>query len=136
MTPAEQPPPAAAAPSAVTSNAVFWGIWKWVLSLFVFGFVVMLILLIALSAGTSADVPELDGKILAFRGTVTETGRSTVTGEPFATVYVEELRIDVKCYGGATAIGLRPGRRVAVRGVARGFVKRVGGSLQDCQLFR
>lgn len=32
MTPAEQPPPVAAAPSAVTSNAVFWGIWKFALS--------------------------------------------------------------------------------------------------------
>lgn len=120
----------------VTSDAV-WGIWKSVASLFGMGFVVLLILLIALSVGTpSADVPELEGKILAFRGTVTETGRSTMAGEPFAVVYVDELRIDVKCYGGSSAIGLQPGRHVAVRGVARGFVKGVGGSLHDCQLFR
>ena len=92
----------------------------------------LLLLMIVMSSSSSAELKDLDGKHLSFLGHVTETGRSAFGNSPYAMVYVDDLRIDVKCYGGGAVLGLRNGQFVAISGVASGFFKGIGGSLHSC----
>jgi len=94
----------------------------------------LLLMMVVVSATSSSELPQLEGKTLSFVGHVTESGRSTFADVPFVVVYVDELRIEVKCYGSGRVLGLSAGQQVAIKGVATGFFKGVGGSLQPCEV--
>lgn len=93
-----------------------------------------LLLMMVVASATSSSLPQLEGKTLLFVGHVIESGRTTFADVPFVVVYIDELSIEVKCYGSGRVLGLSAGQRVAIKGVATGFFKGIGGSLQPCEV--